>query len=474
MNLLEKYKKMSKDEDSFQRYVKCGNEPEIYGNMFYFRQTSFRNLMDFKKSYDKFKEVDGINRSEWKKSDSYGQHLDKHRTVRMFGSKLFSKNERVYYKTQKGLVMDKIIENKQRFSEKEEWFLVYLLILDSYFNRKINYILGQTKYVFENFLASGITEDNILIAIKEILTSKINKKVDLANKNYLYMDTFYRPYKNKCDFLSLYHDADDAQKQELHQYVEDNLRNKRTNCIISKKYQNSGNYTIKMLLDNAKILFITNYINKMSNISFEEFIITIVEKYKEIERIDVKKITNFVFENKDVFEIIYFNIFEIDYLENGKPEVETEEETVQEEAVQEETVQEEKIDDTSTKNIEELRRVSNILKKKAKERAGYRCELESLSHCNRFYFTSKKSKRNFLVAHHFVPREFSNEFEKSIEVIENYISLCPRCHAMIHSAEDRERKPLIHFIYSQRSQKLKDKGLGVSLEEIEKFYRIDE
>lgn len=67
MNLLEKYKKMSKDEDSFQRYVKCGNEPEIYGNMFYFRQTSFRNLMDFKKSYDKFKEVDGINRSEWKK-----------------------------------------------------------------------------------------------------------------------------------------------------------------------------------------------------------------------------------------------------------------------------------------------------------------------------------------------------------------------------------------------------------------------
>lgn len=45
---------------------------------------------------------------------------------------------------------------------------------------------------------------------------------------------------------------------------------------------------------------------------------------------------------------------------------------------------------------------------------------------------------------------------------------------MIHSAEDRERKPLIHFIYSQRSQKLKDKGLGVSLEEIEKFYRIDE
>lgn len=463
MNLLEKYKKMSKDKEIFNKYYKCANKPKIYGNMFYFRQTTFRNLMDFKKSYDKFKEVDGIDRREWKKSKSYGQHLDKHRTVRMFGSKLFSKNERVYYKTQKGLVMDKIIENKQKFSEKEEWFLVYLLILDSYFNGKINYILDQTKYVFENFIASGITEENIIVAIKDILTRKINRKIELVDYKYLYMDTFYRPYKNKCDFLSLYNDAKDEEKQELHQYIKDNLSNKRTNCIISKKYEDRGNYTINMVVDNARILFMTNYINKMSNISFEEFITSIAQKYKEIETIDAKKVINFVLENKDVFEIIYFNIFEIDYLEIGKPEVETEEETIQEE----------KIDDTSTKNIEELRRVSNILKKKAKERAGYRCELESLSHCNRFYFTSKKSKRNFLVAHHFVPREFSNEFEKSIEVIENYISLCPRCHAMIHSAEDRERRPLIHFIYSQRHQKLKDKGLGVSLEEIEKFYRIE-
>jgi len=464
MSLLEEYIKLSNNKDAFYKYYSCANKTLTYGNMFYFRQTSFRYIMNFKDSYNIFKKVDGIDRSKWEKSKSYNQHLDKHRTVRMFGSKLFSKNERTYYKTEKGLVMDQIITNEQEFSEEEKWILVYLLILDSYFDNTINYILNRTECIFENFIASGIEEKDIILSIKNIIASKIKKKEQLINQNYLYMDTFYQPYNNEYDFLSIYNNSSDTEKQELYEYIKDNLKNKKSNCIISKKYEDSGNYTIEMLVENAKILFITNYINKMSNISFEEFVKSVISKYSEIEIIDTGKIINFILKNRDIFKIIYFNIFNIDYLEIDKPEKDNEETDVEEG----------KIDDTSVKNIETLKRISNVLKKKAKERTNYKCELEELCGCNKFYFTSKETKQNYLEIHHFIPREFSNEFEKSIEVIENYIALCPRCHRMIHLATDRERKILINAIYNKRKQSLETKGLKISLEQIEKFYNIED
>lgn len=464
MDLLQTYIKLSENEDSFNRYYKCANKTGIYGNMFYFRQTSFRNLMDFKHSYNIFKMVDGINRSQWEKSKSYNQHLDKHRTVRMLGSKLFSKNERTYYKTEKGYIMEKIIDNQQEFSEEEQWLLVYLLVLDSYFDNKINYILEKTKYVYENVIASGIEEDNITISIKNIIANKNKKMRELIKEDYLYIDTFYHPYTNECDFLSIYNSSSKIQKEELYQYIETNLVNKKSNCIISKKYELQGNYTKNMLIDNAKILFMTNHINKMFRISFKEFILSIIARYQEIENINTGKIINFIFENKDIFEIIYFNIFNIDYLEIEKTEKENEEENIQEE----------RIDDTSAKNIDKLKRISNVLKKKAKERTNYKCELEDFCGCDKFYFTSKETKQNYLEIHHFIPREFSNEFEKSIEVIENYIALCPRCHRMIHLAADRERKTLISAIYNKRKQSLENKGIEISLKEVEKFYNIQD
>lgn len=465
MNLLKEYIKLSENRDAFNCYFRCANRPGIHGNMFYFRQTSFRNLMDFKYSYNIFKLVDGIDRSKWEKSASYNQQLDKHRTVRMFGSKLFSKNERTYYITEKGTVMQKIIDNEHNFSEQEQWLLVYFLILDSYFDNKINYILNRTKYVFENIIASGIEEEDIIIAIKDIIANRNKKMKELISQDYLFMDTFFEPYSNDYDFLSIYNDSSDLEKQELYEYIKKNLTNRTSNCIISKKYEPQGNYTKNMLIDNAKILFMTQNINNMSSVSFKEFIYNSIEKYKEIEEIDEGKILKFIFTNKDIFEIIYFNIFNIDYLDIEKPETDEEDEDLP---------KDEKIDDTSVKNIEKLKRISNVLKKKAKERTNYKCELEDFCGCDKFYFTSKETKHNYLEIHHFIPREFSNEFEHSIEVIENYIALCPRCHRMIHLAVDRERKTLINAIYNKRKQSLKNKGLEISLKEIEKFYNIED
>ena len=460
MRLLEKYKNISSKEEIFNKYYKCGEKS--LGNMYFFKNTNFRYMSTFEENYNIFKKIDGIDRSEWTKNPSYKQENDKHRTVRMFGTKLFSKNERVYYKTEKGNIMEEISDNNEKFSDEEKWLLIYLLILDSYFDNKANYITERSHFVIENIIASGYEEETIESKIKEIILLKEEKKAEIAGYDYLYMDTFFQPLENELDFLSEYCNASEEEKKELHNYVKQNLKNNNPICIISKKFETSGNYDKKMLIENAKTLFMNKSIYGKENVSFKEFVINVINRYSEIEKINKGKVINFIFRNKDVFEIIYYNVYNIDYLGiRNFSEADGE-------------ITEEKIDDTSIKNIEKLKRISTILKKKAKERTGYKCELEDLCGCNNFYFTSKETKHNYLEIHHFIPREFNNEFEKSIEVIENYIALCPRCHRMIHLAVDRERKTLIKAIYSKRQESLKQKGLIVSIEEIEEFYNIED
>ncbi len=458
MNILEKYIEMSENSNVFNKYYKCGKKN--YGNMFMFKNTNYRTILTFESSYKKFKKVNGINRSDWEKNELYNQEKDKHRTVRMLGTKLFSKNERIFYKTEKGNVLEKIIINEEKFSQSEKWILIYFLILDSYFNNKANYIKSVTNYFFENFITSGMLEEDIEEELKKIILVQDKEIKDLIRYKYLYMDTFKFVY-NGYDFLNDYISSSKEQKDQLYIYIENNLKNKNSCCIISKKYASNGNYTKDTLIDNAKLLFMT-IILKNNKISFKEFVKNLVERYSNIEKnIDTGKILNFIFKNRDVFEIIYYNIFEIDYL------------GLETNYTVEGEIEESKIDDTSTKNSNILKRTSAILKKKAKERSDYKCELEKICGCDNFYFTSKETNQNYLEIHHFIPREFSNDFERSIEIIDNYITLCPRCHRMIHLATDRERKTLINYIYDNRSKRLEEKGLKITKKEIIRYYNIE-
>ena len=90
------------------------------------------------------------------------------------------------------------------------------------------------------------------------------------------------------------------------------------------------------------------------------------------------------------------------------------------------------------------------------------------------YFTSKEENQNYLEIHHLVPREFSYEFDTSIEFVDNYIPLCPHCHRMLHLAVDRERKGCITYIYNQRKNRLKSCGLDIDLKELFEYYDIDD
>ena len=129
------------------------------------------------------------------------------------------------------------------------------------------------------------------------------------------------------------------------------------------------------------------------------------------------------------------------------------------------------IDATDENGAKTLNVITQSLKKLAKIQSNYKCCFDTCELCK--YFTSKETHKPYLEIHHFIPREFANDFDSSIEIVENYATLCPNCHRKIHLAEDTERKHLINMLYSERKDVLSKHGLNVTLDQLYSYYKID-
>lgn len=176
--------------------------------------------------------------------------------------------------------------------------------------------------------------------------------------------------------------------------------------------------------------------------------------------------------NEDVFDLIFEDILEF---ENGQPEVFDDDltDTIELSRIDTEDNPEDYIDETNIIGRQKIKTIFALKKKQARLLSNYTCALENMNNCKPIYFTAKANNRNYLELHHFIPQEFRNDFSHSIEVLANYLTLCPRCHRQIHLAVDRERKHLITSIYNERSNRLKMVGLQLDLKEIYKYYKID-
>lgn len=487
MTLLEEYKKLTKNYDALEFYSEMGAGKG--GRIFSFQNTNYRYIKSFLTNYYTFKSgADGIDRSQWELNSGHGQENLKQHTVNMIKSRFFSKNKRVYYSTRKGETLELIPED---FTEEEKWIILYLLLIDAYFENIPNYILIKTQEVYEDFLVYTGSENEInSIILNFINESKIKDINELFNNPYIYYDTFHKPF-NGFDILAIYTNSSSEEKQELFEYINreynfyKELLSKTKNSneeiafnaknillqyvpdCLSKKFKPSGVYNKNMLIDNAKLLYLSNYINKNQFRDFRDFIHKLVDEYSKIENIDTGKIFQFIFSmNKDIFEMCYLNIFNPDFLDNVNIN-----DTISSEIEQDiiNKAQEKII----IEDIEEIKIVSSVLKKKALERANYKCELEDFCGCASHYFTNKKTGKNYVELHHLIPREFSNDFEKGIEQIENYVSLCPRCHRFIHFAVDRERLMALNYLYNKRIGSLRLKGIDIEEQKLKSYYRID-
>lgn len=460
--LLDYYKNMWDNADIAKKYWQCGAQD--FGNILWFMNVNFRTLSPaFENAYNRLKQEEGHTAAEFATVDSHGQSAVKQHTVRMRQMWLFYIDENGCYRCSKrGKVFEQIMGDAKLSTEEKDLFC-YLFMLASEFNTTAKYLFQRTNECFTFYQDAGYSINDILAMQRDFIEYSQKEGIriaDLADRDYFYIINLYRPYR-QTDFLKQFIQSTEEDKNELKQYVQSNIREHRSCCILSKKYETSGNFNKPMIINCTWILYITKRLQLLGAISYNEFIAAILNFYGELFDIDTPKLSDILSEHRNIFETIYNILYDVAI--KGEPNLLTEEEINK------------VVDPTDLAGQAHQNQVSDILKQMAKEKSNYRCALESIEGCSRHYFTSKRENQNYVEVHHFIPREFASEFEHTIEILDNYVTLCPCCHRKIHHAVDRERQHMILAIYNQRKDILEQDGIHVENEsKLLGFYKFDQ
>lgn len=98
--------------------------------------------------------------------------------------------------------------------------------------------------------------------------------------------------------------------------------------------------------------------------------------------------------------------------------------------------------------------------------AGCKSEYES-SH---YSFMTKNEKNMYVEAHHLIPVKLYNDYEKSVDVEANIVSLCPDCHRCIHHGSKKEKLEIVTALLNLRKDRLQAVELNCSLEKLVGYY----
>ena len=463
-SLIDYYKEMWNNKDIADMYWQCGSK--AYGNILWFMNTNFRTVSPaFTKAYASLLTEEGHKPSEFAVVPTHQQSKVKQMTVRLRQTWLYYVDaEGRYQQTKRGKVFYKAMLSES-FTKEEKDILCYFFLLSADFNNESKYLLSRTTECFNHYKNAGYSVEEILL-LQEELIREANKDRstlnDLAKLDYFYIANLYQPYR-KIDFLTYFKQSSEKEIKDLKAYVCKNLDYHNSNCILSKKYETSGNFNKPMLVECTWILYLTKKILSLGNITFEKFIDSILKFYSYLYYIDIEKVKNFISEHSTIFEAIYNVVYDIN-ISNGDTALS-----------QAELSQMDVVDPTDLEGQIKQNQVSEALKQLAKEKTNYHCVLEDFEDCSSHYFTSKKEQQNYLEVHHFIPREFASEFDSSLEILDNYIALCPCCHRKIHHAVDRERKSMIINIFNQRKEVLANHGISIAdAKKILEYYKFDQ
>lgn len=101
---------------------------------------------------------------------------------------------------------------------------------------------------------------------------------------------------------------------------------------------------------------------------------------------------------------------------------------------------------------------------KAIKRANYMCEYDP-SHLS---FIRKTNNKNYTEAHHLIPLSNQDEFEYSLDIPENIISLCSNCHNLLHYGLDKEK--ILRKLYEERIEGLRNKKIDITFDKLLEYY----
>ena len=458
MNILYYYKEKSKIEEWYNKFKSSENKG--YGKLFGYTTTNFRYLKSFKNYFLDFLPYKGLNRSEWIKNPIHNQEMAKQWVTVVEKTKLFMRSKQAYELTSKGETYKKIISDN--IDDNTLWLINFYFFMNAYFEYTPKYIFYRTNEIISKLKQNNVSSKDFFLEIEELLESKKNKIEEIVRFDCFWQTTFL--YDD--DFNKIFESSSKKDKEELFEYVIDNKNKLNFNDdLILNKTKSSGTYVVNTFLDEVSVLYMVFSIFDLieSKCSFEDFNKNLIIYAKKIKNINESTFSTILFKNESTFRNIYNEITNgLDFglnLDDDKN-------------VSGSIVIPSTLDLTDEKDLRIMNNVSNALKRIAKEKSGYKCQLEEINNC--IYFTSKDSGKNYLEIHHLIPREFSNEFENSIEIIENYVALCPSCHRLLHLGDDRERKPALNLLYSRKSKDLESKNLKIDLGKIYEIYNLSE
>lgn len=99
--------------------------------------------------------------------------------------------------------------------------------------------------------------------------------------------------------------------------------------------------------------------------------------------------------------------------------------------------------------------------------ADFKCEVDG----DHKYFVSHRTGENYVEAHHLIPIKYEDNFDVSLDVEANVVSLCPVCHKLVHHGDKARVMEIVTLLYEKRKQRLNDAGIhNVDIERILKDY----
>ncbi|RYD04827.1 hypothetical protein N752_12945 [Desulforamulus aquiferis] len=191
-------------------------------------------------------------------------------------------------------------------------------------------------------------------------------------------------------------------------------------------------------------LFKTNS-NKLSVEEIKRIIIFLDSSYEQnldLNRIPIDEIANFMF-------AVAKRYMENNSLEENKKIYSNEKEDLE--------INNQKKDTPIAKpevRIENGRKIyirNQDIKKAAIENSDFCCEYNKLHK----YFISKRTNQNYVEGHHLIPMEFQDEFDFSLDVEANIVSLCVVCYKQLHHGIHSDKILILETLYEQRKKIVK-------------------
>ncbi|GAB6255142.1 hypothetical protein [Peribacillus sp. N1] len=98
--------------------------------------------------------------------------------------------------------------------------------------------------------------------------------------------------------------------------------------------------------------------------------------------------------------------------------------------------------------------------------ADYLCEFDN----QHKHFISKFNEKNYVEAHHLIPMQNQEQFDCSLDIHANIVSICLVCHKKIHFGLFEDKKEILDKLFNSRRERLVAGGINISFVELYSYY----